>query len=36
MLTVRAFARYRILLGFEFLEVSLPSPANLGESTASV
>jgi len=30
MLTVRAFARYRDLLGFEALEVPLPSPADLG------
>lgn len=30
MLTVRAFARYRELLGFEVLERPLPAPADLG------
>ncbi len=30
MLTVRAFARYRDLLGFQCLEVSLPDPPTLG------
>lgn len=30
MLTILAFARYRTLLGFERLELPLPSPATLG------
>ena len=30
MVTVRAFARYRILLGFESMDLPLPGPATLG------
>jgi len=30
MLTVRAFARYKSLLGFDCVQLPLPSPANLG------
>lgn len=30
MVTVRAFARYRELLGFQSLEVLLPDPPSLG------
>lgn len=28
--TVRAFARYRVLLGFDALELPLPRPSDLG------
>ncbi len=30
MLTVRAFARYRALLGFDAVQLPLPRPATLG------
>ena len=30
MIVVRAFARYRILLGFDVLELDLPDPPRLG------
>lgn len=30
MVTVRAFARYRELLGFQCLELPMPEPATLG------
>ena len=34
MVTVRAFARYRELLGFQRLELALPEPAVLGSLLA--
>ncbi len=35
MVTVRAFARYRELLGFQSLEVTLPDPPSLGALLAN-